>query len=296
MAKILIIDDDAHTCRLVGNYLGRQGFEVTSATDGGAGLAAVAAELPDLILCDLNLPGMNGQGVVSALRHHEKWGEVPVIFLSGCTDQREIRRTMNLGADDFLTKPAQLRDILEAVNARLSFHREKQQREESRLAAAASVFAGIIHDLENPTAAAAAGDAATRASQILEQVRQRLYPAKGVAPAPAVFLAKTGDRQSLVKLSEVRLLAACGEYSQAHWGANQHMLLRKSLKSWERELPARQFVRVHRQALVNLAWLEQVDKTGGRVQLRLRDLPTPVAVSLRCAPELNRRLKQYQPA
>ena len=118
----------------------------------------------------------------------KKWGEVPVIFLSGCTDYQEIRRTMNLGADDFLTKPVQLRDILEAVNARLGLHRKKQQREESRLAAAASVFAGIIHDLENsPTPAEAAGDTAARASQILEQVRQRLYPAKDSTPAPAVF-------------------------------------------------------------------------------------------------------------
>ena len=301
MARILIIDDDAHTCQMVGEFLRRQGNEVTSANDGGTGLAMAAAEVPNLILCDLDMPGMDGQGVVTALRQNEKLGEIPIIFLSGCTDREQIRRTMNLGADDFLGKPARLTEILEAVNARLTLHHKKKERETTRIESAVSYFSGIIHDLQNPSARNPAArlpgtETTARAGQILEQVRQRLYPAKGATPLPAAtaFLAKDADRQQLVKLSEVRMFLAYGEYSKAFWGRDQHMLIRKSLVSWQRELPEHQFVRVHRQAVVNLAFLEQVEKGEGKVWLRLKDLPEPVPVSQRCAPVFNRRLKQYR--
>ena len=301
MARILIIDDDAHTCQMVGEFLRRQGNEVTSATDGGTGLAMAAADSPDLILCDLDMPGMDGLGVVTKLRHDEKTGEIPVIFLSGCTDREQIRRTMNLGADDFLSKPARLSEILEAVNARLALHHKKKQRESSRIESAVSYFSGIIYDLQNPSAQNSAatlpGTSATaQAGHILEQVRQRLYPAKGSSPLPAqsAFLAKDADRRQLIKLSEVRMFLAYGEYSKAFWGRDQHMLIRKSLVSWQRELPEHQFVRVHRQAVINLAFLEQVDKPEGKVLLRLKDLTELVPVSQRCAPILNRRLKQYR--
>jgi len=301
MARILIIDDDAHTCQMVGEFLRRQGNEVTSAANGGTGLAMAAADAPDLILCDLDMPGMDGQGVVSTLRHDEKLGEIPVIFLSGCTDREQIRRTMNLGADDFLNKPARLSEILAAVNARLALQHQKKERETSRIEAAVSYFSGIIYDLQNPSArnseiSLPASNVAARAGHILEQVRQRLYPAKGSPNlhGPAAFLAKDADRQQLIKLSEVRLFLAYGEYSKAYWGRDQHMLIRKSLVSWQRELPEHQFVRVHRQAVINLAFLEQVDKAEGKILLRLKDLTDPVPVSQRCAPVFNRRLKQYR--
>ena len=128
MAKILIIDDDQQICRVLGEFLRRQGHESSFACNGNEGLLAVAASKPDLILCDLEMPGMDGQGVVSTLRQDQRLGEIPVIFLSGCTDRRQIRSSMNLGGDDFITKPAQLPEILEAVNARLA-RRQKQVRQ-----------------------------------------------------------------------------------------------------------------------------------------------------------------------
>ena len=90
------------------------------------------------------------------------------------------------------------------------------------------------------------------------------------------------------------MFSAYGEYSKAFWGGGQQMLIRKSLVSWQRELPEHQFVRVHRQAIINLAFLEQADKAAGKMWLRLKDLPELVPVSQRCAPVFNRRLKQYR--
>ena len=274
----------------------RQGHEVTAAMDGGSGLAAVAAETPDLVLCDLDMPGMSGQGVVSTLRHDERFHNLPVIFLSGCTDHGQIRRTMNLGANDFLNKPVQLQEVMEAVNARLGWHQKQQQIEERRIEAAVEYFAGIIHDLEAPAAGGAALTGPERAGRILAQVRQRFYPAKGASAVQvqAAFMAKDSGGQQLVKLSEVKIFSAYGEYSQAFWGKDRHLLIRKPLKSWQLELPEHQFVRVHRQAIVNLAFLEGVERTGGKVQIRLRDYPEVIPVSQRCTAMFNRRLKLFK--
>jgi DNA-binding LytR/AlgR family response regulator len=94
-------------------------------------------------------------------------------------------------------------------------------------------------------------------------------------------------------VGEIERIIAYGEYSWVYWhGTNKGVLLRKSLKQWLSELPGEQFIRVHRRAIVNLAWMERIGTLpGGRMQIHLRDTPEPILVSLRLAPVLNRKLK-----
>lgn len=307
MAKILIIDDDQQICRVVSEGLRRQGHEVATALDGEAGLLAATAMIPDLVLCDLDMPGLNGQGVVAALRRDSRLGEIPVIFLSACVDREQIRRSMNLGGDDFITKPAPWPEILAAVNARLGRRQKQLQHLNHQVEEAAKVFVGIIHDLNHPGKevrwlADTAMDTAVQQNHILQRVRQSLTGNhSAVAGSPAVparsatVLLKDSQRQQLVKLSEVKALLADGEYSNIHWGKDQHLMFRKSLKQWETELPPEQFVRVHRQAIVNLAFLDFVDKdSAGQAQIHLREFKQAIPISQRALPQFNRSLKQYQ--
>ena len=314
MSKVLIIDDDAEICSLVGEFLRRNGHEVATAPDGGRGLAAAAAQPPDLILCDLEMPGMGGQEVVATLRRDRRMGEIPVIFLSACKDRGQIRRSMNLGGDDFITKPAPLPEVLETVNARLLRQWHQQQREEERWQQTVDVFAGIIHDLDQSAAgvrwlAAKAAARDGREKRIIDQVRESLAarqvsPAAGATAAAAPrqpeqsLLLKDASRRQFLKLSEVKALLACGEYSMVHWGDNgQHMMFRKALKMWQQELPPEQFFRVHRQAIINLGFIDYVEKAGaGRLQVHLRAFKpaTAIFVSQRETPDFNRCLKQFQ--
>ena len=88
---------------------------------------------------------------------------------------------------------------------------------------------------------------------------------------------------------------AYGEYSNVYWGQDQHILFRKPLKQWELELPPEQFVRVHRQAIVNLAYLDFVEKdAAGKPQIHLRDFKEVIPVSQRETPNFNRCLKNFQ--
>ena len=125
MAKILIIDDDLQICSMLCDGLRREGCEVATVPNGDQGLIAAAKLTPDLILCDLEMPGLDGQGVVSAVCQDSRRGGKAGDFLSACSEHDQIRRSMNLGGDDYITKPAPWPEILAAVNARLG-RRQKQ--------------------------------------------------------------------------------------------------------------------------------------------------------------------------
>jgi DNA-binding response OmpR family regulator len=307
MPNILIIDDDEEICRIVGNGLRREGYEVATAPNGNEGLIAAAALNPDLILCDLDMPGLDGQGVVSALRRDSRLGEIPVIFLSACTERDQIRHSMNLGGDDFITKPAPWPEILAAVEARLCRRQKQRKHLDQQVEKAAEVFVGIIHDLDKAAAgvhwlADSTTSLADQQNHIIQLVHQSLKannrPNTGTSLAPhrpTSLLIKDSNRQQLLKLSEVKALMAYGEYSNIYWGKDQHLLFRKPLKQWVMELPSNQFVRVHRQAIINLAFLDFVEKTtGGKLQIHMRGFTKLIPVSQRATPAFNRCLKRFK--
>lgn len=262
MPKILVIDDDEQIRWVIMEFLRFQKFDVTTAADGEEGVSLIPELKPDLIVCDLEMPRMNGHQVIMALNHDEKNEETPVILLSGCTDHRQIRRSMNLGAEDFLAKPLRLDELSEAISASLQ-RRETRRRRQKR-----------------------------RIQQALDEAARAILP-----PVPKLeesVLIRTSERKEFVKLGEIKRITAEGEHSTLFWGDDAHGRLRKSLCQWEDQLPEEQFVRVHRKDIVNLAFLGAVTKLpAGQLQLRLKGLEQPVVVSLRRAPLLNKRMAAF---
>jgi DNA-binding NarL/FixJ family response regulator len=124
--KILVIEDEPETLENLLLMLDMEGFKTVSATNGRAGVAAAKRELPDVILCDVSMPEMDGYGVLERLRADEATVSIPFIFLTAKGDKKDLRTGMNLGADDYLTKPASAEDVLNAIQARLDRHNEKQ--------------------------------------------------------------------------------------------------------------------------------------------------------------------------
>jgi DNA-binding response OmpR family regulator len=146
----LIIDDEASVRETVGLFLQRHGFEVSLADDGRSGVLRAAQEAPELVVCDLVMPGMDGYEVLAALRRDPRLADVAVIFLTGQSDPAHMRQGMNLGADDFLAKGGDLTEILNAVNARLLRRQADKQRQAEQMERALQLFAGIVHDLRDP--------------------------------------------------------------------------------------------------------------------------------------------------
>src|SRR5215472_6600707 len=127
MKKILVIEDEAETLENLVLMLEMEGFKPFSAPNGRAGIALAKRELPDVILCDVSMPEMDGYGVLESLRADTATVSIPFIFLTAKGDKKALRTGMNLGADDYLTKPASAEEVLNAINARLSRHGEKEQ-------------------------------------------------------------------------------------------------------------------------------------------------------------------------
>lgn len=126
--RILLIEDEPHMRRGMATALEMEGFHVHSAAHGMQGVAAARQERPDLIICDVMMPELDGYGVLEALRAKPQTAGIPFIFLTARGEKPDVRHGMDLGADDYLTKPCAIDDLLSAIKARL-MRRDQQLRE-----------------------------------------------------------------------------------------------------------------------------------------------------------------------
>lgn len=119
MAKILLVEDDAVSRNLFQNFLETKGFQIFGAEDGLTGLEIARQHIPDLVLCDIMLPNINGYEVLSQLRSDPITAPITFIFLTVKSTTLDWRRGMNLGADDYLAKPVTADELLRAISTRL---------------------------------------------------------------------------------------------------------------------------------------------------------------------------------
>ena len=119
MKKILVIEDEPEMCRNLTTILRLEKFHPLSAENGRVGVELAKKEKPALILCDVMMPGLDGYGVIAALRANAETVTIPFIFLTAKGEKPDMRAGMNLGADDYLTKPVAKADLLAAIHSRL---------------------------------------------------------------------------------------------------------------------------------------------------------------------------------
>jgi DNA-binding NarL/FixJ family response regulator len=119
MKKILVIEDEPEMRRNLTTVLRLEKFHPLGAENGRVGVQLAKKEKPDLILCDVMMPELDGYGVIAALRADAETVTIPFIFLTAKGEKPDIRAGMNLGADDYLTKPVAKADLLSAVRSRL---------------------------------------------------------------------------------------------------------------------------------------------------------------------------------
>ena len=129
MKKILIIEDEPEMRRNLVTILRLEKFQVLAAENGRAGLQLALRDPPDLILCDVMMPELDGHGVLKALRDDPVAMNIPFIFLTAKGEKADLRSGMNLGADDYLTKPVARADLLNAVEARFKRQEQLAQQE-----------------------------------------------------------------------------------------------------------------------------------------------------------------------
>jgi len=119
MTKILVIEDEAPLREEILEWLSYEGYETVGAADGVEGVNVAVCDTPDLIICDISMPRLDGYGVLLDIQANSTIQSTPFIFLSARADRDDVRKGMLLGADDYITKPFSKADLLEAVQSRL---------------------------------------------------------------------------------------------------------------------------------------------------------------------------------
>ena len=119
MKKILVIEDEPEMRRNITTLLRYYDYEPVAAANGREGVEAARRDKPDLILCDVMMPELDGYGVLQALQTEAALARIPFIFLTAKGEKNDLRSGMDLGADDYLTKPVANAELVSAIKARL---------------------------------------------------------------------------------------------------------------------------------------------------------------------------------
>lgn len=120
MKKVLLIEDDTILRENTAELLELSNYDVVTAPNGKAGLDKALQIVPDIIVCDIMMPKLDGYGVLEGLSEHENTKYIPFIFLSAKTERKDVRKGMDLGADDYITKPFEEDELISAIESRLA--------------------------------------------------------------------------------------------------------------------------------------------------------------------------------
>lgn len=152
-ATILAIEDDPAMLELITFLLEEEGHRVLPAGSGEAALAFLEEESPDLIVSDVMMPGIDGFGLYTRVRARADWSQIPFIFLTARGERSDVRRGMELGADDYLVKPFEPEELLSAVKVRLARANEaKAAFNQISASLQQRIIQTLIHEFRTPLA------------------------------------------------------------------------------------------------------------------------------------------------
>jgi DNA-binding response OmpR family regulator len=221
--QILIIDDDKSVSSNLKILLSEEGYQVFTAEDGNLGILIAKEMVPNLIICDIMMPGIDGYEVLRKLLSLPETSTIPFIFLSAKTDEVDLRKGMLMGADDYLFKPYKAKDILKTVKTRLNkFERMKT----------------TIENIGN--------------SNILRKD-------KAYCSTDSIFI-NTNNRSRFVKVKSIKFISAVNQYTNIGLEDGNNLIIRKALAGWERVLPQDEFLRIHRSTIINIDYIKKVEK------------------------------------
>ncbi|MDL5047253.1 response regulator [Oscillatoria amoena NRMC-F 0135] len=151
MQKILVIEDEFEIRENITELLHAQNFQVIAVENGIKGVTAAQTHIPDLIICDISMPELDGYRVLEALRHEPITASIPFIFLTAFVEKSNTRKGMELGADDYLTKPCTPGELLSAIAARLAKQATRDRQQSEKLEELRqSIILSLPHELRTP--------------------------------------------------------------------------------------------------------------------------------------------------
>ncbi|MGE5682996.1 MAG: LytR/AlgR family response regulator transcription factor [Bacillota bacterium] len=242
MYKVIVIEDDQSLLENIEIILEAEGFKVFTAPDGKKAIKLIEEIIPDVIVSDIMLPDIEGFEILKTVRNSPELQDLPFLFLTARTDHKDLRYGMNLGADDYLTKPFNAKELVEAIHARLELIK---LRKETKAAAAA-----VPQD-------------------------------KNLKAGDTVFIKDAKGIVNL-NLKDIICINAVGEYSEVITSNGKNHTVRKILKEWEETLPSDTFLRIHRSAIINIKYIVKIENWfNSSLRIYLDKCPEPLVSSRR---------------
>lgn len=209
MKKILVIEDELSVRQNLLDLLDAEDFDAVGAENGRIGIELAQQTVPDLIICDVMMPELDGYEVVKTLRQNSATATIPFIFLTARADKTDLRQGMQLGADDYLTKPFTRSDVLGAIASRLEKQAVIHQHSQKKLdELRSSITMSLPHEMRTPL------NGIMGFSQLLITESDILNPEEIQEMAENIY--KSGDRlyrliQNFLLYAELELMATAPE-------------------------------------------------------------------------------------
>ncbi len=220
MKTILLVEDDNSIRDMVRTFLELNKFSVITASNGKDGLALAKRIMPDLIISDVMMPQMDGFEMKKILGKEEITATIPFIFLTSMAEKEKFRKGMELGADDYLTKPVVMEELKKSIAVQL----EKRER---------------------------------LLKEYMKKVGKE--PKKEYSSNEHVLLKDKGNPR-FIKIGLIICITAEDKYTKVFLNTNEKIISSLSLKEWEGMLPSNLFIRIHRATIINIEGIEKVDK------------------------------------
>lgn len=245
MKKILIIEDEQPVRTGIRDLLELKDYKAFTADCGKEGVKLAREIVPDLIICDIIMPELDGYEVLKQLNQDPSTAAIPFIFLTAKSEMSDLREGMNLGADDYIIKPFLSANLYKAIEARL----ERKEK-----------------IMSSPDAS--------------RQSSPEESGSKGHQSEHLFFT--EGNKPQFVKINEIECIAAFNEYTNIYLKNSKKLVIRKPLKEWESLLPNNTFVRIHRSTIINLEYIDRIEKFFNRSYVvYLKNIKQPFTISQR---------------
>ncbi|MCX6163602.1 MAG: response regulator transcription factor [Ignavibacteriae bacterium] len=257
MKKILVIDDDKSIRESTQELLEIVGYDVKVAEDGTKGIKLAKEFIPDIIICDISMPILDGYSVFNELSKNPNTSVIPFIFLTAKAEITDLKYGMQLGADDYICKPFSSNELINSIELR---SKKKDNIIE---------FYGSRNGKEIKNENGHDKNDLDKESQILLMV---------------------GNHPQNFKIGYIVYIESLEKYSKLFTSDGKKVIVRKMMKEWQEILPENLFIRIHRSTIINLDYVKKFEKWFNySYRVFLDKVEEPFIVSRRNSEKLRKR-------
>ena len=250
--KILVIDDEKNILNNITTILTEEGYNVITSSNGKHGIEIAKKEKPTLIICDITMPVMDGYCVLRELSKFNDTKAIPFVFLTAKSEREDIRKGMQLGADDYLVKPFTIEELTNSISSRLK--RISVLKESSG-----------------------------------ENIDEKDFVKK--YSDDDKFIIKTGENPKIIKIKDIIYISAENQYTMINLTEDKSYRVRKSIAKWLESLPNNKFIRIHRSQIINIDYIARIEKWyNSSYIIYLRDIQNAFVVSKRYSSQLRQNM------